>query len=236
MLETNGAVVSAEPDWRNSQTWYTHETTVVKIVKSGYRVLLSPFITVERQGLENLPANGPCVLASNHVSNFDPTMILSYLRVRHVFYMAKIELFNSAFNRWFFANTGAFPINRSGNDSWALAQAGRILEAGQILGMFPEGTRSKEDGQLKKGKLGTVALALAHQVPIVPVALLNTQHIRLKLRRNRTHVIIRVGPPLNLPELAGPPPYSPNTYRELTAVLMQHIAALLPPEQRGRYG
>ncbi len=236
MLETNSTSVSANPDWRDAQTWYTHQTVVIKIVTTGLRVLLSPFITVECVGLENLPANGPCVLASNHVSNFDPPMILCYLRRRHVFYMAKIELFNSALNRWFFANTGAFPIDRSGNDKWALAHAGRVLEAGQVLGMFPEGTRSKEDGRLKKGKLGTVALALEYQVPVVPVALINTQHIRLKLRRRRTHVIIRIGQPLNLVELAGSPPHTPQVYRTLTTQLMEKIAGLLPPEQRGRYG
>ena len=236
MTAVEAPSVIPEPDWRNTYTWYTYETWVIKFVKSGFRKLLWPFITVEHVGLENLPVDGPCVLASNHVSNYDPTMILGYLRRRHVFYMAKVELFQKAFPRWFFSNTGAFPIDRSGNDRWALAHAGQILKAGQVLGMFPEGTRSKQEGRLRKGKLGTVSLALNYQVPVVPVALINTQNIRLKLRPQRTHVTIRIGEPLDLTAIAGPPPYTPHTYRDLTTLLMERIAALLPPEQRGRYG
>jgi 1-acyl-sn-glycerol-3-phosphate acyltransferase len=221
-------------DWRNSYSWYTHETQFIRFIKAGYRLVYSPLMKVNLEGTENLPVSGPCVLASNHVSNFDPQLILVYLRVRHVFYMAKIELFETRFNRYFFAKAGAFPVKRGEVDSWALEHAGQVLQAGQILGMFPEGTRSKNKGRLRKGKLGTVSLALTYQVPIVPAAIINSQNVRVGAFQ--TAVTIKIGEPLDIVTLAGPPPHEPRKIKALTTVLMQKIAAMLPSEQRGIYG
>ncbi len=219
-------------DWRNNYTWVTHQTLWVTVAKPLVRWGCWPILRIKWEGLENFPA-GACIFASNHVSNFDPTAILSTLPDRHGYFMAKAELYSNSFLRWFLPKAGAFPVNRGESDRWALAQAGRVLQAGQMLGMFPEGTRSK-NGKLKRGKPGTVKLAVRFGVPIVPVAILNTQNVRRGFRCTR--VTIRVEKPLDVVALAGPPPHTEKTFQQLTTTLMQRIAAMLPPEQRGIYG
>lgn len=186
---------------------------------------------VEWRGVENLPAGGPYILASNHVSNFDPPAYWVYFPAGPVFFMAKIELFRHPFLRWFLPKTGAFPVKRGEGDEWALRQAGRVLRAGQVLGMYPEGTRSKT-ARLKRAKPGTVRLALAYGVPVVPAAIANTQNVRWG---RRTRVVVSVGKPLDVVALAGSPPYTTETFEYLTLALMRQIAAMLPQEQRGLY-
>lgn len=196
-------------------------------------IIFWPTYSVTWEGLENLPATGPCILASNHASNYDSTLLWSELWKRWLFIMAKMELYDGWFLRWLLSRIGTFPVKRGEGDIWAIGQAGRILKAGLVLGMFPEGTRSKT-GVLQTGKTGTVKLALHHNVPVVPAAVLNTDKITTWYRR--VPVTVKIGPAIDLVSLAGPKPYSQHTYQELTTVLMQHIAALLPPERRGIYG
>jgi 1-acyl-sn-glycerol-3-phosphate acyltransferase len=149
--------------------------------------------------------------------------------------MAKRELYKNPFFGWFIRQMGSFPVYRGESDPWALKQAGRILENGRPLFMFPEGTRSGRKAQMKRAKVGSVKLALDHQVPLVPAAIWGTQNVRFGQRR-RNKVTIRVAPPLDVATLAGPPPYHQKTYREITTVLMKEIAAMLPSVHRGVYG
>jgi 1-acyl-sn-glycerol-3-phosphate acyltransferase len=183
-------------------------------------------------GFENIPSDGPCILAPNHVSNLDPVIVGIY-GPRHAFFMAKNELFRNSFMRWFVRSWGAFPVDRGQRDAWALQQAGRILQAGQMLVMFPEGTRSRSGATLGRGKPGTVKLALEYNAPVLPTAIWGTQHVRLGLKRHK--VTVQVGEPLDLAALAGPPPYPYEILEDMTTVIMKRIAAMLPAEHRGRY-
>jgi 1-acyl-sn-glycerol-3-phosphate acyltransferase len=147
--------------------------------------------------------------------------------------MAKKELFKNPVLSWIIRSGGSFPVNRGEGDAWALAQAGRVLDDGAILFMFPEGTRSKKKSALKRGKVGAVKLALEHQVPVVPTAIWGTENFKVGIRRN--HINICFAEPVDVVTLAGEPPYPHETYRELTTGVMQEIAKMLPEQYRGFY-
>jgi 1-acyl-sn-glycerol-3-phosphate acyltransferase len=219
--------------WRERVAWPIHEKGFVRFLKWLGRLIFWPLYDIETVGLENIPAQGPCILAPNHISNFDPVIMALHTPPRHAFFMTKKELYKNFFMRWFLRMWGAFPVDRGQRDAWALQQAGRVLQAGQILCMFPEGTRSRGRISLQQGKLGTAKLALEHQVVVLPVAIVGTQDIQPG--RKRPRLTVQVGPAIDLAALAGPPPYNYETFQEMTAVIMRRIAAMLPPEYRGVY-
>lgn len=217
--------------WRDRVTWYTHQTIVPQSLRLISRALIGSIMHFEGKGFENIPS-GPCILTPNHVSNFDVLTLGTFLP-RYPFFMTKRELFKYPVISWVFRMSGAFPVHRGESDPWALEQAGRVLQAGQILCLFPEGTRSGAGARLGRGKSGAIQLALKYNAPVVPAAIFGTQHIQPG--RARPKVILRVDKPLDVVAVAGPPPHTPQTARELTTLLMQRIAAMLPPEQRGEY-
>lgn len=231
---TETATTTSRVDWRDSLTWYTHETMMCRIIKGVGGLYFRAVAAVECVDFEHIPAAGPCVVASNHVSNLDVVYLGLYLP-RHPHFMAKVELYKNPVVAWGIRMCGSFPVHRGENDAWAIQQAGRVLTGGQLLCMFPEGTRSKDKAQLRRGKVGAVKLALEYQTPLIPLAVTGTYDFRVRGWRGHK-IILQAGPPLDVAALAGPPPYQPNTLRELTALLMQRIAALLPPAQRGIYG
>lgn len=221
-------------DWRDAVTWYTHQTWWAHATKWVAIVALHFLARTDCQGRENVPAAGPCIITANHIHNFDIIFFGRYTR-RYPHFMAKQELYRNPMFGWYIRQLGSFPVNRGESDKWALRQAGRVLADGQILFMFPEGTRSGRQAQLRRGKVGAVKLALQHQVPLVPAAIWGTEKLHFSL--TRTNLInIRYSPPLDLAALAGPPPYHHQTLRDLTDQVMQQIAAMLPPEYRGVYG
>ncbi len=223
----------SEADWRDGVTWYTHETTFLRLSKFVVGRLLSTLARVECIGFENIPQRGPCVLASNHINNLDVLFYGTYLP-RHIYSMGKKELFDIPLFGLVLRLFGAFPVHRGERDQWAVAQASRVLAADEMLFLFPEGTRGGRQAQLREGKIGSAKLALTHQVPLIPAAILGTQTFRFGWRRN--HIRMQVGQPLDVAALAGPPPYEYETMRELTTILMREIAGMLPPAHRGFYG
>lgn len=229
----DAAKVSAPGDWRDNLTWYTHETGLSRVIKRAGGLYFHAVAEVERIDFDNFPATGPCILASNHISNLD-VIYLALYAPRHPHFMAKVELYKNPIFAWVIRLCGSFPVNRGENDAWALRQAGRVLEAGQMLSMFPEGTRSKDKAQLRRGKVGAVKLALDYHAPIVPVAISGTENFSFKGGKGNK-IRIQAGPPLDMAALAGSAAYDSDTLRELTTVLMQRIAAMLPPAYRGVY-
>lgn len=236
MEDVSKGDVSKNPestDWRDTVTWYTYETAFARTVKFLGRSVFYRLAQVECIDFENIPARGPCILASNHINNLD-VVYLGLVVPRHLHFMAKIELYRNPIFGWAIRLGGSFPVNRGENDTWALQQAGRVLTAGQMLCMFPEGTRSGAKAQMRRGKVGAVKLALEYQAPIIPVAIIGTQNFSLtQWRRNK--IRIQAGQPLDMIALAGSSTYQYETLRELTTTLMQQIAAMLPPANRGIY-
>ena len=220
-------------DWRDGFTWYTHETTVCRVIKFVGGLYFRPIAQVECTGFENFPATGPYILASNHISNFD-VVYLGLYSPRHLHFMAKVELYKNPVFAWGIRLCGSFPVNRGENDAWALRQAGRVLEAGQALSMFPEGTRSRQKVQMRRGKVGAVKLALDYHAPIIPVAIWGTEDFHFRGWKGNK-IRIQASQPLDMVALAGSTTYDHDTLRELTSVMMQHIAAMLPPAYRGVY-
>lgn len=157
--------------------------------------------------------------------------ILGYASPRQIYYMAKIELFqiHPWFSR-FLALVGTFPIDRGRNDTAALGAAEALLRRGQVLGMFPEGTRSRT-GELRRGKSGVARLAMATQTPVMPAVVINAAAL-LKQFGRRPEIIVRFGPPLSL---SGDPTDKAAVQTQTDAVMCA-MAQLLPPAQRGIYG
>ena len=123
-------------------------------------------------GTENIPATGAVIIASNHIGNFDPPLIGCHIP-RRIYFMAKEELFRfpifADVIRWL----GAFPVKRGSADRQAVKRMLEILVAGQVLGVFPEGTRGK-NGVLGEPEPGMAMMALKTGTTVVPVAVTGT--------------------------------------------------------------
>lgn len=135
------------------------------------------------KGLDNIPAEGPAILASNHLS-FSDSVFIPVVVPRQVRFLAKSDYWggkgvSGAWNRWFFSISGQIPMDRSGGRASqnSLAAGEQALQEGNLLGIYPEGTRSP-DGRLYRGKLGVAKLALRSQVPVIPIALIGTDKVQ----------------------------------------------------------
>jgi glycerol-3-phosphate dehydrogenase (NAD(P)+) len=171
------------------------------IIYWGLRALLVPFFLVyfrlERIGREHLPRSGPLLLASNHRSFLDP-FVIGTLVQRPVYYMAKRELFEKPWQAWILNALGAFPVDRGAGDGDAMATARMILERGDCVVVFPEGTRVRS-GPLGEPRRGVGRLALETGAPVAPVAVIGSEDVRSGWRIRPRKVRIRVGRPLLFP-------------------------------------
>lgn len=176
------------------------------IVGPWLRVLFRPWV----EGLENVPDKSPVILASNHLS-FSDSFFMPLVVPRPVTFLAKSDYFTGSgikgvFTKAFFAGLGQVPVDRSGGraSEAALRTGLRILGEGSLLGIYPEGTRSP-NGTLYRGKTGVARMAMEAEVPIVPVAMINTYEIQPpgqvwpSLRR----VGVRIGAPLDFARYEG---------------------------------
>ncbi len=159
------------------------------------------------EGVENIPSEGPAILASNHLSFLDHFFLPAYVD-RPIFFLGKSDYF-SGWQRYFFENVGVMPVNREGGDAGeaSLRKGEEILADGKLLGIYPEGTRTP-DGRLYRGKTGPVRLSLRTGVPIIPVAMVGVFEIMppgAKFPRLGGRVGIRVGRPLDFSRYADQP-------------------------------
>lgn len=130
---------------------------------------------IKISGIENIPKNGAVIIASNHLSLWDPP-IVGYAVPRPVHFMAKEELFNIPVFGWVIRLLNAFPVKRGSADRSAIRRAINILESGQIVGLFPEGTRSKT-GTLGEFEPGIGLIALKANATVIPTAVINSNKI-----------------------------------------------------------
>jgi glycerol-3-phosphate dehydrogenase (NAD(P)+) len=176
------------------------------IVYGIVRILFQPFFHVyfrmSRVGREHLPKRGPVIVASNHRSFLDPFVIATMAR-RPMYYVAKEELFRKRWQAWVLNALGAFPVKRGANDEDMIETAKAILARGDIVLIFPEGTRIRP-GSLGKPRRGVGRLALETGVPVVPVAVLGTEAVRRGWRIRPHKVRIRAGRPLRFPQVEQP--------------------------------
>lgn len=196
----------------------------------GYSVRFL-FFRVEVQGLENVPTVGPGIVVANHMSNFDPGVIGTTIN-RRIRFMAKKELFFPGFGQLLKLH-GVFAVRRLEGDRGALRKAERLLADGELLGMFPEGTRSKT-GQMHEGQGGTAYIALRSGAPIIPAAITGTENIRTikNTLLTRPKLTVTYGAPFYL---EPPAKVSSAAVAEATNVIMRKVAAMLPASYRGVY-
>ena len=171
-------------------------------------------------GAENIPSEGPVIMVSNHASNWDPLLAACAVN-RYVSYMSKAELFDIPVLGRALPLLSVFPIKRGKSDIAALRTSLDLLAQGRVLGMFPEGTRSKTDEMLKF-KTGIAMLAYKAKCPLVPVALVNSKSV---LKGWFVPVRVVIGEPY-LPEL---PEGKANAeaLEKLTEDIQQRVRALL---------
>ncbi|KJY19088.1 MULTISPECIES: lysophospholipid acyltransferase family protein [Streptomyces] len=170
------------------------------------RLLFRPRI----EGLENIPAEGAAIVAGNHLS-FSDHFLMPAILARRITFLAKAEYFTGPgikgrLTAAFFRSAGQIPVDRSGKNAGqaALREGLGVLAKGELLGIYPEGTRS-HDGRLYKGKVGVAAMALGAGVPVVPCAMVGTFEIQPPGQRipNIRRVTIRFGEPLDFSRYAG---------------------------------
>ena len=199
--------------------------------------LLRPFSCKLRiEGLENIPKEEGFVLSSNHTMGPD-YVVLGLVSPRQIHFLAKSEIFDTHIVlRKLMSNIGGIPVERGKHDVAAFQIAVDVVKAGKILGMFPEGTRSRT-GQLQSGKSGAVRIAKAAGAPVVPTVVLNSQALIPGLSKwKKPTVTIRFGPPIRYEETAND--QTENDVATLSSQvdeMMIAIAKMLPPGERGVY-
>nr|WP_221585728.1 lysophospholipid acyltransferase family protein [Microbacterium sp. G2-8] len=194
------------------------------------------------EGKELIPADGPVIFASNHLSFIDSIAIPIAAAPRAVHFLAKSEYFTGTgikgwFSRTFFTAVGAMPVDRGAGQAAmeALDQQKRILESGAAVALHPEGTRSR-DGRLYKGRTGVAYLALETGAPVVPIGLIGTDKVMpvgQKLPSLRQRVDVKFGAPLDLSHHG--PAKSGRARRAATDEIMSAIHALSGQELAGTY-
>jgi 1-acyl-sn-glycerol-3-phosphate acyltransferase len=193
------------------------------------------------EGLENLPDDGPVIVASNHLS-FADSMVIPIVAPRQVVFLAKEDYFTGtgvkgAAMRGWFRGIGMVPVDRDDTKA-ALASldiALEVLGRGQAFGIYPEGTRSR-DGRLYRGRVGVAHLALTSGAPVVPVGLTGTENLQpVGTRLPRlAKVSVRFGKPLHFAGAYDGVPAG-RARRAVTDIVMDEIQQLSGQEFAGVY-
>lgn len=202
------------------------------VLKKLVQWLFPLLARIQVLGRENFPPSGPYILTTNHLSAYDPPLLMAVCpHTIRAFAASKHR--RNPFYALVLTMAGSIWVRRGEIDREALSGAMKVLERGEVLGMAPEGTRARKIYGLQPGKTGAAYLATRADVPIVPVGLTGTEKIKQNiLRLRRTDITLTVGEPFRLPEsgrVCGP------KLDEYTEIIMHRIAALLPPEYRGVY-
>ncbi len=219
-----------------------HLTPLITTVALGARTLARCITRVRVEGaIDEIPSEGPVILAANHISNGDAVILGAWLTKRlgrRIHWLGKKEMFDWPIVGWMARNGGVHPVDRDAADIDAFRTAERVLNEGHVLMIFPEGTRSPT-GELQKPKDGLAMLALRTGAPIVPIGIADTDRVWPKgrlLPRPGGHATMRVGTPFRLADElpAGVPRKQAKALA--TDLIMHRIAAELPPRHRGPYG
>jgi 1-acyl-sn-glycerol-3-phosphate acyltransferase len=211
----------AVSDWRAHGTAYE----LARVLTAPARRIL---VRLQVEHAERLPVDGGVIVAANHVSFFD-SVLLMFSLPRPVAFLGKAEYTDNRFTNWLFCGAGMIPVRRQnpGDLPRAFEQVAEVLGRGEVVGVFPEGTRSR-DGLLHRGHVGAAHLALATGAPLVPVGVVGTDRVLptgARLVRPFRHVTIRVGEPIDVRGL-GYARSTNRSRREITDRCMDEIRRL----------
>lgn len=207
-------------DWERAPWGY-------RFIKTTFQPLVDNATRLNVKGREHVPLEGPVVLAVNHFSWADPIVVGAALP-RPAYYLAKERLFVNPAMRWFFESMGQIPVNRqAGGNEDAIQTAVDLLARGIVVGVFPEGTRSRY-GELKRGKTGIARILARSGAPVVPIAVTTAQFWpkHATLPRFGEKVYVNIGEPMRF-DLKAPDPEDRQRMREVTDEIMERIRALL---------
>ena len=203
------------------------------------RLLGACLARVKVEGLENFPKSGPVLVICNHCSNSDGMLLLGYVvpaMGRPMRWLGKEEALRWPIFGWGMRQNGVLGVRRGSGDLEAFRMAKSVLDGGNVLTIFPEGTRSPT-GALQAAKEGATVLAIRSGAPILPIAITGSQRFWPKgklLPRPVRRMTVRVGETFTLSMPNGSDRH--ESIRLATTEMMRHVADLLPPEQRGVYG
>ena len=218
-------------------------TPLIRGVAVAGRLFAQALTRVRVEGdVGGIPASGPVILASNHVSNLDGVVLGAWLVPvipRRIHWLGKKEMFDWPVIGWIARNGGVHPVDRGGADVEAFRLAQRILDEGHVLLIFPEGTRSP-DGRLQGARDGLAMLALRTGAPIVPIGVADSDCVwprgqKLPRPRPGTRVTVRIGSSFRLADELPADLDRRTAKARSTDLIMRRIAALLPSRQRGAY-
>ena len=180
-------------EWQPSMGWY-------RVLRVFFRVVFTVLWPLRKHGTEHVPREGAAIIVCNHLSLVDP-FVVGYAANRLVSFMAKEELFSIPLLGFIIRKVGAFPVDRARRDPASIRTALTVLKSGELLGMFPEGTRSTT-GELREMRVGAARLAARTRTMLIPAAVHNTNRALPpgKLLRP-ARISITFGPPFELSEL-----------------------------------
>ena len=210
---------------------------VQRRVRRVVRPILNSLWNVTLEGLENIPADGPAILCPNHISFFDSVFTMVYAG-RQISFVGKAEYMDSWKTKHLFPALGMIPIDRAGGSKseGALVAAENVLRRGELFGIYPEGTRSR-DGILYKGHTGAARLAVKLGCPIIPVGIIGTREIQPPdkiLPKVGLQCTVKFGQPI-LPQRYLDRGDDHLVLREMTDELMFEIRELTGQEYKNVY-
>jgi 1-acyl-sn-glycerol-3-phosphate acyltransferase len=240
--ETGHRHPSAKPVLSEEQLLRSDITPLIGVTAAATRLLCRCWTRVRIEGDAGaIPRDGPVILAANHISNADAVLIGAFLTPklgRRIHWLGKKEMFDWPVVGFMARNGGVVPVDRGAADVEAFRVARRILDAGNVLMVFPEGTRSPT-AQLQAPKDGLAMLALRTNATIVPIGISNTDRIWPKGRPiplPGKHATMRIGEPFRVADLLRPELDRKAAKGLATTLIMRRIAAQLDPRHRGTYG
>lgn len=235
------ARASAKPAIDEAELFRGDLTPLIRGTALGARFVARCITRVHVEGdADAIPREGPVILAVNHISNADPVIVGAWLTPRlgrRIHWLGKREMFDWPVVGWMARNGGVVPVDRGGADAEAFRLAQRVLAAGHVLVVFPEGTRSPT-GELQTPKDGLAMLALRTQATIVPIGISNTDRVWRKgslLPRPGGHATMRIGQAFKVADVIPPDLDRKAAKTAATDAIMRRIAVLVDPRHRGPY-
>lgn len=231
MLGAQGSWLSrVRADWRAHGTAYE----LVRLLTAPARRLL---VRVRVDDPNRLPEDGPVIVAANHVSFLD-SVLLMFALPRPVAFLGKAEYTDNPITRWLFCGAGMIPVRREhpADLPRAFDEVAAVLGRGEVVGVFPEGTRSR-DGLLHRGHVGAAHLALVTGAPIVPVGIVGTERVLptgARLVRPFRRVAINLGSPIS-PVALGFTRSTNRSRREVTDLVMSEVRRLCAQQYVDHY-